>query len=243
MRDQLLLLEELQSVDVSLTEAESVLKTLPEKLSALKADLKMMEALLDKERQALAETEKFRREQDQAMKDAEASIVKSKAKLQGVRTGKDYQAAQREIANTKQMMSDREEEIVKLLDALAASQKLVAAHEADVDKLREIVAAEEAQTSAKVAEVDASLAGQRAEREQVAAKVDPDLMKRYAHIRQRRGVAVVPVERGTCTGCRMTIPPQLYNMVQRGTSIETCPSCARLIYWDELLKQDGVQQA
>lgn len=216
------------------------MKTLPEKLAALKVDLTRMEALLEKERQGLADAERFRRDQEQGMKDSEASIAKAKTKLQGVRTGKDYQAAQREIAATKQLMGDREEELVKLMDALAASKKLVDAHEADVAKLRQVVAEEEALTRARVAEVDASLGGERAAREEMAKKVKPDLMKRYAHIRQRRGVAVVPVSRGVCTGCHMAIPPQLYNMLQRGTSIESCPSCTRLIYWDEYMKQDGV---
>jgi predicted nucleic acid-binding Zn-ribbon protein len=32
----------------------------------------------------------------------------------------------------------------------------------------------------------------------------------------------------------MNIPPQLYNVIQRGLTIETCPSCHRIIYWEEL---------
>ena len=240
MKDQLRLLEELQRVDARLQESESVMKTLPEKLAALKADLSKMEALLERERAGLAEAEKFKRDQEQGMKDSEANIAKARLKLQGVRTGKDYQAAQREIAATKQMLGDREEELVKLMDALEGTRKQVAAHEEDVAKLREVVKAEEAVCAARVAEVDASLGGERAARADLAKQVKPDLMKRYTHIRLRRGMAVVPVKRGVCTGCHMAIPPQLYNTIQRGTSIEACPSCTRLIYWDELMKADGV---
>ncbi|HET6282400.1 MAG TPA: C4-type zinc ribbon domain-containing protein [Polyangia bacterium] len=36
----------------------------------------------------------------------------------------------------------------------------------------------------------------------------------------------------------MNIPPQLYNVLQRGLSIETCPSCHRIIYWEDLMKGD-----
>ena len=55
----------------------------------------------------------------------------------------------------------------------------------------------------------------------------------------RRGLAVVSVRNGTCQGCNMNIPPQLYNVLQRGVTVETCPSCHRIIYWEEIMKDDG----
>jgi predicted nucleic acid-binding Zn-ribbon protein len=36
----------------------------------------------------------------------------------------------------------------------------------------------------------------------------------------------------------MNIPPQLYIVIQRGQTIETCPSCHRIIYWEDLMKDD-----
>ena len=68
--------------------------------------------------------------------------------------------------------------------------------------------------------------------------VKPEVLKRYGTIRMRRGLAVVSVRNGTCQGCNMNIPPQLYNTLQRGLSIETCPSCHRIIYWEDLMKDD-----
>ena len=56
----------------------------------------------------------------------------------------------------------------------------------------------------------------------------------------RRGVAVVPIISGVCQGCHMSLPPQLNNMLARFESIETCPTCHRLIYRNELTEgQDG----
>jgi predicted nucleic acid-binding Zn-ribbon protein len=46
----------------------------------------------------------------------------------------------------------------------------------------------------------------------------------------------VAVKNGTCQGCNMNIPPQLYNVLQRGVSIEICPSCSRIIYWEDIMK-------
>ena len=55
-----------------------------------------------------------------------------------------------------------------------------------------------------------------------------------------QGRAVVSVKNGTCQGCNMNIPPQLFNLLQRGDSIELCGNCNRTIYWDKLLESpDG----
>jgi len=41
----------------------------------------------------------------------------------------------------------------------------------------------------------------------------------------------------------MNISPQLFIVIQRGLSIETCPSCHRIIYWEDLMKGDKAGEA
>src|SRR4029077_17593263 len=91
---------------------------------------------------------------------------------------------------------------------------------------------------ARMAEIEGKIAEQRAERDKLTKEVRPEVLKRYSSIRMRRGLAVVSVRNGTCQGCNMNIPPQLYNVLQRGLTIETCPSCHRIIYWEEIMKDD-----
>ena len=94
-----------------------------------------------------------------------------------------------------------------------------------------------------MAEIEGKIAELRVERDKVAASVRPDVLKRYGNIRMRRGLAVVSVRNGTCQGCNMNIPPQLYNVLQRGQTVETCPSCHRIIYWEEIMKDDPAAAA
>ena len=97
MKEQLILLEDLQRHDAKVREVEGQLKALPEKLRAMQADLAKVEAMLARERGELGDSEKWRRDQDIQLKDSEQSIAKAKAKLQQVKGGKDYLAAQREV--------------------------------------------------------------------------------------------------------------------------------------------------
>jgi hypothetical protein len=72
----------------------------------------------------------------------------------------------------------------------------------------------------------------RTRRQAVMATVDEELRRRYETILARRGgLAVVPVRQGTCQGCRMRIPPQLYNQIQRNEQVILCPSCQRMLHW------------
>jgi predicted nucleic acid-binding Zn-ribbon protein len=241
LKQQLQLLEELQRHDARLQEQENVLKTLPEKLQTLKNDLAKFEALLLKERAGLAETEKFRRDLEGQLKTDENNIARSKSKLTQVKTSKDYMAAQREIETTRKMLADREEELLKLIEVVEAAKKTIAGHENDIAELRGHVATEEQSTETRLAEVRAQTAGARTERDAIASQVKPDVLKKYSTIRLRRGLAVVPVLKGVCQGCHMSIPPQLFNLLQRGTSIEFCPQCARIIYWSELMKDKELE--
>jgi predicted nucleic acid-binding Zn-ribbon protein len=58
------------------------------------------------------------------------------------------------------------------------------------------------------------------------------LRSKYEQIFERRGgTAVVEARNGICQGCRMRVPPQLYNELQRHRDIRNCPNCHRIIFW------------
>jgi len=73
----------------------------------------------------------------------------------------------------------------------------------------------------------------RATRTELVQTVDGDLRRKYEMIFSRRGgLAVVEIRSGTCQGCRMRVPPQLFNEIQRNhEQVILCPSCQRMLYW------------
>jgi predicted nucleic acid-binding Zn-ribbon protein len=238
VRDQLKRLEDLQTHDARIQELELSLKAIPAKLAATQNDLARVEGLLATERQALAETERYYSEQKGLLTEDEIQVAGAKHKLSQAKNSKEYMAAQREIDQRREGLTTREGEIAKLVDAVEGKKKLLAERAKDVDSLKASIEKDDEAAKARMAEIQAKIAELRAERQKVAAEVKPDVLKRYSSIRMRRGLAVVSVRNGTCQGCNMNIPPQLYNVIQRGQTIETCPSCHRIIYWEDLMKDD-----
>ena len=238
MRDQLKRLEDLQRHDAKIQELENSLKAIPVKLAATQNDLARVEGLLETERQSMGETEKYYGEQKGLMTDDEVQVAGAKHKLAQAKNSKEYMAAQREIEQRREGLATREVEINKLVEALDAKKKLLADRANDVATLRGSLEKDGEAAKARMSEIESKIAELRGERDKLAAEVKPEVLKRYSSIRLRRGLAVVSVRNGTCQGCNMNIPPQLYNVLQRGVSVETCPSCHRIIYWEEIMKDD-----
>lgn len=243
MKDQLKLLIEVQRHDARLQELDGMKKVWPQKLEALHSDLKKVEALLARERAQLEESESWRRRQESEMKDEEARVLAAKQKAGQVKNAKEMMASERELQATRKQAQDREEEVLKLVEAVEAAKKSIASHEGDLEALKKHVDEEVETSKVKIAEIEAQIAEEQKLRQVAAGRVRPDVMKKYSAIRMRRGLALVPVKNGTCQGCNMNIPPQLYNTIQRGDSIEICGTCNRIIYWDKLLEDPDGQPA
>jgi predicted nucleic acid-binding Zn-ribbon protein len=243
LKDQLRLLRELQAIDSRLTEIRKSIDALPARLEPAKQDLARLEAMLTQERTQLAETEKWRTEQEELIKREEEAVRQAKAKLQQSRNTKDFSAASREVDNKRRIISEREDELMKVIDAMDATRARLGQRETDVAALREKVTAEEAEVAVKVAELRKEMATHESGRGAVASQVPRDLLRRYEQVQKRRGMALAPVVEGMCKGCFMSLPPQLGNIIARGTSIETCPSCQRLLYRPDLMDASPAQSS
>ena len=237
MRDQLRLLEELQRHDAKLQEVESVIKALPEKLAAAESALLDLERLLTKERTEITETEVFRKGQADEQRDAEEALSKAKAKLSQVKNLREANAMQREVETNRRSIDTRQEEVSKLGAALDAQQQKLAEHETLLAAERTQVETQRSAMEQRLVDLKGQLNSLRGSREEAAKRLKPDVLRKYGTIRMRRGLAVVAVKDGTCRGCNMNIPPQLYNTLQRGSSLEVCPNCNRIIYWAKLLEE------
>jgi hypothetical protein len=239
LKEQIKLLIELQKHDARIQELEGMKKVWPQKLETLRGDVEKVEALLARERQQLDDTESWRRKQEDEARVQEGELLKAKQRSSLVKNAKEMMANERELQANRKAAQEREEEVAKLGGAVEGAKKSIAQHEGELEQLRQHVAAEEETAKVKTAEIDAQIAEAQKARTEAAAAVNPQVLKKYSSIKMRRGLALAPVKNGTCQGCNMNIPPQLFNVLQRGNSIELCGSCNRIIYWEKLIEEDG----
>lgn len=237
MIEQLRLLIELQQFDARIQELHQSMQALPAKIAPAQQDLAKLETLLQGEKDELEATEKWRREQELILQQEEDAIKKAKVKLSASSSTREYAAANRELENKRRSMGEREEEVLKVIDAIETSGKSITEHDADVQKLRDHVAEDEKEVNEKVAELQQQIDASMGDRGSIAGKLDETLLKKYEHVRKRRGIAIVAVVKGSCSGCHMAIPPQMVNILARGDSFENCPQCHRLLYREAMLDE------
>jgi uncharacterized protein len=236
LREQLLSLLQLQTLDVKVRELETAAKQLPAKLDPLRRDLAKLQGMLDAERSKLGETETWRKGQQEMIDRDREQLKSAQAKLQQSKNSKEFGAASREVENKRKSITDRETELKKVTETVNQSNTQLAARDADVQKLRDELASSEAAMADQVGDLDRQLAEAKTARDAARGSVEKSWLKTYDSLSAKRGYAVAPVIKGTCQGCHMALPPQLNNILARMESIETCPRCSRLVYRKEFLE-------
>jgi predicted nucleic acid-binding Zn-ribbon protein len=212
-------------------------------LEALQPELKELEVLVANQRSQLegksgriTELESQKRSKERDVETAEARLKDFQGKLSEIKTNKEYQAALKEIADTKRLNKAIEDQILEImtqLDGLKAERQ--SAEEA-LNGASATLEKRKAEIEGETERLQGMLGESAAEKQSLMGRIDPGLMAQYQRVRKGRSEAVSGVVAGTCQGCRMRIPPQLYIEIQKMKTIHACPSCQRLLYLPEWLE-------
>lgn len=230
MDEKLKGLEELQKIDLAIQDLQRSGEAYPKRLAELEAELNQSKSAWEAEEKKVEENERQRKALEERLNEEKDKVKKWEARLTEQRTTREYSALAREIDIAKKSNVTMGEELAALSklreelenaalekrDAYGAKQRSVGV---EADDLRK-----------KISELDGRIAELNGKRGGVSKTVDPTMLGKYENIRRRRLPAVVPVRDGTCSGCRMRIPPQLYNQLLTGLPFDVCRSCARIIY-------------
>src|SRR5258708_2020511 len=92
--------------------------------------------MLDAERAKLAETETWRKTQQEQIDRERDALKAAQAKLQQSKNSKEFGAATREVENKRKSISDRETELKKVVEVTVQSTAQLATRDADVQALR-----------------------------------------------------------------------------------------------------------
>jgi uncharacterized protein len=242
LKEQITLVFALHEQDLKAQKLQQALDAIAPELSELETLVGNHRSQVEQKSGKISELEAQKRSKEREVETAEARLKDFQGKLSAIKTNKEYQAALKEISETKKLnkaMEDQILEIMTQLDGLKAERQ--AAEEAfngaaaTLEKRKGELGSESERLEGMLREVEA-------EKKAVASRVEPTLMAQYQRVRRGRAEAVSEVVSGTCQGCRMRIPPQLYIEIQKMKSIYACPSCQRILYLPEWLEPKGQVQ-
>jgi len=230
--DRLKLLLMIQDIDTRFDAIQGEKQEIPKEIEKLKGDLDLSKRAMEQDLSTLEELKKARRNVERELEEIEPRFKKSKSRLNEVKSNKEYQAILKEIEELKELISQKEEMVIRCMEEMEVQEKECATNNLRWEESQREFQNKEQEFSQRMRELDEevqSLSGRRAE---LSQQVDQDLLRRYNSLRMHlRGQVVVPVIEFVCQGCHLGIPPQQYNDLIRGDSLQSCHNCNRIIYW------------
>jgi hypothetical protein len=161
-----------------------------------------------------------------------AKIRDHRMRMNRIRNERELLALQHQVNVSKELTKQLEDELLLVMETLEGLAARLGEAEQTLQSLETVAAREIAARRERAAALTAEVEAERGRREAVAQGLERSLRSKYEQIFSRRGgTAVVEVRNGTCQGCHMHVPPQLFNELQKFRDVRQCPSCHRILYW------------
>lgn len=233
---------EIQRCDTGIARAQRELDELP----ALKAIM-----------ECRAKRKELKGKQDQVVEhldDVESKLLELQeeedqivSKVKELQERLDDNADYRETASiTKDMEAQVERQSLNAQaqeDLLERQIKIEALAQQVVEALAKIDQAESQRTEQFKAEggvIKARIDELQSKRDDLARSLDADVLKRYEALRaEKNGTAVSELEDDHCTVCRSIIPDGILARFRKGSGVDECPNCHRIIVIASPLEGSG----
>ncbi len=230
IQDQLRKLYELSVLDLKIEEIHRQVAHAPERRQELQLSLEETQRTLAAQKERLDVLEKEKRSLDEDRLLYESRLKEFQGKVNLLKTQREYQAALKEIAETKKMNQELQGKIQILLAELEPLKKQVEEGTAQWSEIETKATEESKALDDEEKRVEGESEDFRKQREVIRVQIDAQWLAHYDRLQKHRMDAVAHVVGGICQGCHMKIPPQLYIEVQRYRTVHTCPSCQRILY-------------
>ena len=226
---------------IKLQQLDSEIYVLGNEKAAKPQEIKAMEAVFELKKQDLVALEKNaldlqvqRKELELQLGTNAEAVKKLSGQLFSLKTNKEFQVMQQQIADTKADGAVIEE---KILLSFEESDKIKAQTDSENLKLKEeekIFLQQKKAVEARGEEINCRLSQLDAQRKQIIPGIDLKMLQEYEKIlHSRDGLALVSVKDNSCGGCHMLVPPQVINLIKMYEHIITCEVCNRILYITE----------
>ena len=230
--EKLATLYALQQADTAIDKILQLRGELPVEVENLETEIAELKAKAARLSEMAEEYAKFITENKHNITECDDQIEKYRAQLENVANSREYdslnkeienvgllrQIAEKNIAETKERIFDKKNELEVVKEKIAVRNEDLKAKKEELSTIVESTAKEEEVL--------------RADRDACAAKIDARTMSAYDHIRQSSNnhLAVVSVFNGdSCGGCFNTIAPQRLIDIASNRKMIICEYCGRIL--------------
>ena len=223
----------LQQLDDAIEDARRKIATHPQRLADADARLADAQARVDTARQRLKDNQDVRRDLEKDAAVFQGRLTKYKDQLAAVKTNREYQAMQHEMAAANTELGSVEEKVLeRMLDADAITADIKAA-EAELAVQQKAINAEKTAMEQEMGVVQKALVDASGKRMALLAQIDPVVVAKFDQVAKfRKGVAMSTATRdGLCSVCHVRLRPHVFQQIRLNDTIIQCESCQRILYY------------
>jgi predicted nucleic acid-binding Zn-ribbon protein len=222
---------ELQKIDSEIDRIRTIRGELPLEVQDLEDELVGLETRLKKLQDEIKDLDQEAADRKNAMKDAEAAILKYKDQQNNVRNNREFESLDKEIEFQTLEIKLHEKRIKESKFGMSGKKEVMEEAKTRLDLRKGDLVAKKAELDEIVSETQKEEDALSAKSDKAKTLIDERLVIAYNRLREnaKNGLAVVPVDRDSCGGCFNKIPPQRQLDIQTKRKVIVCEHCGRIL--------------
>ena len=174
-------------------------------------------------------------ELDEAVKSRE----KGEKGMDDIQTHREYEALEKQISEATEKENEVRKELQKEEKVLEEIKETLKINEDMINSQESDLASSKDSLNKELSKYDSELASLKKDEDKITPDLDQEILFKFQRIIQRNSEGIVAVKNGVCTGCHMILPAQFANLVREGDSINFCPYCSRILFYEESGDEDA----
>jgi predicted nucleic acid-binding Zn-ribbon protein len=229
-------LYELQTIHTKIDKIRQVRGELPMEVADLEDDVAGLETRIQKIKSELDDLEDDIVTRKNLIKEAQSNIKKYDTQLNEVKNNREYEAISKEIEIQGLDIQVSEKKIREYGFEIASKTQIYEKALADLEARKSDLEAKKSELGTITAETQKEENELSTQVEKAVENIDERLLVAYNRLRQnaKNGLAVVTIQRDSCSGCFNQIPPQRQSDIRQRKKIIVCEHCGRILVDEQM---------
>ncbi|OOQ61379.1 zinc ribbon domain-containing protein [Mucilaginibacter pedocola] len=233
-------LYDLQTIHTKIDRIRQVRGELPMEVADLEDDVAGLETRIQKIKNELDDLEDEIVTRKNLIKEAQANTKKYEAQLNEVKNNREYDAISKEIEIQGLDIQVSEKKIREFGFEISSKTGIYDKAQADLDARRADLDAKKEELGTITAETEKEESELNALAEKATENIEERLLTAYTRLRKnaKNGLAVVTIQRDSCSGCFNQIPPQRQSDIRQRKKIIVCEHCGRILVDEQMALEE-----
>ncbi|GAA4782369.1 C4-type zinc ribbon domain-containing protein [Olivibacter ginsenosidimutans] len=233
---------DLQTIHTKIDKIRQVRGELPIEVADLEDEVAGLETRMEKIRSELDDLEDAIVNRKNMIKEAQTAIRKYESQLNEVKNNREYDAITKEIEIQGLEIQVCEKKIREHEFEIKNKTEVYEKTEGDLEERKKDLSVKKEELDTITSETQKDEDTLLARAEDAASKIEERLLIAYNRLRNnaKNGLAVVTIDRDSCSGCHNQIPPQRQLDIRQRKKIIVCEHCGRILV-DEAFVENTVE--